>query len=64
MSPEVMTFFLAMLSIRAALCPAPRWLIAGATFGLASINVLYLSAVTQLRLEYLTVPGVLELFMP
>ena len=64
MSPEVMTLFLAMLSAYVlALClkaPPLVSFIAGATFGLASINVLYLSAGHATKVRAISLmPGVL-----
>jgi len=64
MSPEIMTLFLAMLSAYVlALCikaPPLVAFIAGATFGLGSINVLYLSAGHATKVKAISMmPGVL-----
>jgi len=64
MSPEIMTLFMAMLAgyVLALCLKAPPWIafIVGATYGLASVNILYLSAGHATKVRAISVmPGVL-----
>lgn len=64
MSPEIMTLFMAMLAgyILSLCLKAPPWIafIVGATYGLASVNILYLSAGHATKVRAISVmPGVL-----
>lgn len=64
MSPEIMTLFMAMLAgyVLALCLKTPPWIafIVGATYGLASVNILYLSAGHATKVRAISVmPGVL-----
>ena len=64
MSPEIMTLFMAMIAgyVLALCLKAPPWIafIVGATYGLASVNILYLSAGHATKVRAISVmPGVL-----
>ena len=64
MSPEMMTLFMAMFAgyVLALCLKAPPWIafIVGATYGLASVNILYLSAGHATKVRAISVmPGVL-----